>query len=212
MRVCRWVMAGVVAFAALGVSDEARGQEVAFKAGFAISSLSGDNEYWDEGLTTTMFGGHIRFGLGPFTLQPELYVVTKGASTSSAAEEEQLRLEYIEIPVLLVVPLRLGAAEPYAFGGPSLSLESRCRWVFREQGLKTDMGCVPTPHPEVVTTRAIDFGVIGGAGLAYPLGPGRILLEARYNHGLRNIVDGPRELRNRTALVMIGYTMNWAGD
>lgn len=214
MNVCRWAGAGALALAAVAFSGgTASAQEAAFKGGIAISSFGGDGAtFWDDRLTTTLFGGHVRFRFGPIALQPELYVATKGASASSAPEEEQMRLEYLEVPVLLVVPISVGRAEPFIYGGPSISLESRCRWVQRIDGLRTNMGCEPTPRPEIFRRNALDFGVVGGGGVAYPLGPGRVMLEARRNIGLRNIARDGLEIRNRTTFVMIGYTLNWAGD
>jgi hypothetical protein len=213
MRQYRWLAAGAIALAASGFGKAPAGaQETALKAGVAVSSFSASGDtYWNDRLTTTLFGGHVRFRLGAIGLQPELYVVTKGGAGSTELEEEQMRIEYIEVPVLLVVPFQVGRFEPFAYGGPSVSLESRCRWQIRdrETRLRTNLGCDP-PRAEVFDRSTFDFGLIGGGGVSYPVGAGRVMLEARHNWGLRNInQDSPPDIKNRTFSLMIGYTINW---
>jgi YVTN family beta-propeller protein len=128
----------LAACAAVAGATAGAAQEVALKGFLARSSFAesgtGTNP-WDEALTSTGFGLHARFGFGPIALQPELQVVTRGATKSApTVEDEDLRIEYLELPVLLVVPVRLGRLEPYAFGGGMVALESRCRYVSREEG------------------------------------------------------------------------------
>jgi hypothetical protein len=210
----RWAALAVTVVAA-ATPSQVSAQETALKGGFTVSRLQGSGAgYWDGNLAATTFGGHVRFRFGPIGLQPEVQVVTKGATAGTPAqqrEDEQLRLEYIEIPVLLVVPIRIGDLEPYAFAGPSVMLESRCRWVERQQGLRSTFSCEPGPSPEVFTRRSIDFGIVAGGGAAYPVGNGRVLIEARHSWGLRDIHTGPGDLQayNRTFMVQVGYALGW---
>lgn len=193
----------------------AAAQEVALKGGAAVSRFAAEGQtQFPERLVSTAFGAHARFRFGPVALQPEVLVVTKGGSGSEGDAEEQLRLEYLEVPVLLVVPVRVGAFEPYAFAGPMAALETRCRWVTEDQGLKTNFGCDP-PRDPLFERRLFDWGAVAGAGVAHRLGDGRLMLEARYTLGLRNIYAGSPEfsqqdvqaLRNRTWMVVLGYTL-----
>jgi hypothetical protein len=211
MNSCRWIAVVTLAvMTSLTHAHDAAAQEIALKGGVSVSRLEASAPtYWDDRLTTTFFGIHARFRFGPIGLQPELMIVTKGASASQALEQEQIRLEYLEVPLLLVVPLSMGQFEPFVYAGPALMLESRCRWFFREQGLRRNLGCDP-PRDEVFRRKFFDYGAIVGGGAAYPLGPGRVSVEARHNWGLRNVHrdQGP-ELRNRTFSVMLGYSLNW---
>jgi hypothetical protein len=211
MKVCRWLAVAALAVTApLSLAQDAAAQETTVKGGVSVSRLeSTQPTYWDDRLTTTFFGIHARFRFGPVALQPEAMIVTKGASASLAPEQEQVRLEYIEIPLLLVVPVTIGQFEPFVYGGPSIMLESRCRWFIREGGLRSNLGCDP-PRAELFRRNAFDYGVIAGGGAAYPVGPGRVSVEARHNWGMRNIHRDPgQELRNRTFSVMLGYSLNW---
>jgi hypothetical protein len=214
MRIGFWavrVAAGVAML--LGVPHIAAAQEeAAFKGGIAVSRLTGA-DYWDERLLATSFGGHVRFRVGPLLLQPELHVVTKGATASAAAEDEQLRLEYVEVPALLVLPLRFGDIEVFAVGGPALMLESRCRYVIRQDGLRSNFPCDPPVEP-TFNRRVFDYGLVAGAGLSHRIGTGRVLLEARHTWGMRDIHSGAEgsTVHNRTFSVMLGYSMNWMAD
>src|SRR5690606_41485097 len=59
----------------------------------------------------------------------------------AAAEFYTLSL-HDALPILSIVfPFRVGRFEPYAFGGPVIALETRCRSIIEENGLKTNFGC-----------------------------------------------------------------------
>lgn len=216
-RTGRALAAGLAAaaLATAAPAVPAAAQETAVKAGFSTSRLEGNGgEYFSGSITSTTFGGHMRFRFGPVLFQPELMVTTRGGTADSPAaplDEEQLRLEYIDVPLLLVVPVRIGNLEPFAFAGPSIMLESRCRWQVREEGLRSVFSCEPAPADQVFRRRAVDFGAVAGGGAAYPVLSGRVIVEGRHTWGLRNIHSGPgdAEAFNRTFTVMIGYAVGW---
>lgn len=192
-------------------------QEATLKGGVAISSLTG-SDFWDDNLVTSVFGGGVRFRLGFLTLQPELFVVTKGAEASATSipqiDEEQLRLEYIEVPVLVVLPARFGDIEVNAFGGPTLMLESRCRYIVRDQqGLRTNFPCEGLGEP-VFRRNTFDFGATAGAGISHRIGAGRLGIEARHTWGIRDVNSDAAfgDIRNRTMMLLLGYSIGWAGD
>jgi hypothetical protein len=211
-----WLRMVVAVVAVAGSAAGARpadAQETTLKGGVAISRLdAADPAYWDDQLTTTFFGLAARFRFGPIMLQPELAVVTKGAAASqplTPADREQVRLEYIEIPALVVLPLRIGELEPFVYGGPSLMLESRCRWFVWVDDLRNILSCDP-PRGQLFRRNAVDWGVVAGGGAADPIGPGHVSVEARQTWGMRNIHRDPgMELRNRTFSVLLGYSLNW---
>jgi len=185
-------------------------QEIALKGGIAISKFetSGDVAF-DDSFVSTSFGGHVRFRFGPIALQPELHLVSRGASVSDDEMKQRLRLDYMEVPLMLVVPVHVGAFEPYVFGGPMLALETRCRNIIEEEGLTTNFGCDDDTLENSFDRGVFDYGATVGAGISRRLGSGRILLEARNTWGLRNIYDGEGdiEVRNRTMLFSIGYAI-----
>jgi hypothetical protein len=140
-------------------------------------------------------------------LQGEANMVTRGGRSEDGVET--LRLQYLELPLLLVVPVDIGRFQAYGFGGPLLSLETRCRYIFEEEGLKTNFGCDQSTS-SVFDRRPFDYAATIGAGLSHPLGSGRILVEGRHTWGMRNVYDGPDaiEVKNRSIMLSLGYTLN----
>jgi hypothetical protein len=186
-------------------------QEIALKGGIAISRFQAAGPTpFDGTLVSTAFGGHARFYFGRFALQPELQMVSRGAKASESALEERMRLEYMEIPLMFVIPFRLGAFEPYAFGGPMISLETRCRSIIEENDLKTNFDCDDRSAGNSFERSVIDYGASAGAGVSHRLGSGRVLLEGRHTWGLRDIYDGEAdgiEVRNRSFVISVGYAI-----
>jgi hypothetical protein len=190
------------------------GQETALKGSLSLSRLQaeGANTSLTDRLLATGFGGHMRFRFGAIALQPEVMVVTRGAEVPTARlqeglQMEQIRLEYVEIPLLIAVPVQVGRFEPYIMAGGMVALETRCRHVIREDDLRTNLSC-DAQQSELPDRRALDWGVAAGGGVSYPIWGGRVLAEARQTWGLRNISDqAPLELRNRTLLLTLGYVL-----
>lgn len=207
MRIRSWLVA-IMVTVAVGPTPRADAQEIAIKGGIAVSSFEIDGSTpFENSVTATTFGGHVRFKLGPIPLQPEIHFVTRGASID---DSESMRLEYMELPLLIVLPVRTGDLELFAVGGPMFALEARCRHIVESGGLKTTFGCDP-PQIPAFRRRAFDYGVVAGAGIGHRLGSGRLFVEGRQTWGLHNVYSGPEptELRNRTFSVMLGYVMQW---
>jgi hypothetical protein len=209
MTSCCRILAAFAAATAFAAPVSA--QEVALKGGIAVSRFqSGGTVPFDGSFVSTSFGGHARFRFRYFALQPELYMISRGASGSGIAADETMRLEYMELPLMLVFPVQVGAFEPYAFGGPMLSLETRCRSIFETDGLKTNIGCDGRSGGNVFDRRSFDYGASAGVGISHKLGSGRILVEGRHTWGLRDIYDDETEgieVRNRSFVFSIGYAI-----
>lgn len=200
--------------ATFGFAAPMAAQDIALKGGLAISRFESTGAMpFDGSFRSTSFGGHVRWYFGPIAIQPEVQIVSRGASIENPPEgtEERIRLDYMEIPLMLVLPVQIGDFRPYAFGGPMLSLETRCRSIVEEEGLTTNFGCDDaSAEQNTFDRRAVDWGVSAGAGVSHRIGSGRILLEGRHTWGLRDIYDGAGEdieVRNRSMVFMIGYVI-----
>jgi opacity protein-like surface antigen len=192
----------LVCAAALTVSaTAAEAQTLGFKLGASFSTLSIDDAATTQNsITGFIGGGHIRFGMTDrIGLQAELLSVTKGADISSTPAFD-LRLEYIEVPLLLHLPLTIGVNfSPYVFGGPSVGFEIRCRTTVA--GVTADCG-----DADAFARNSTDFGLTAGGGFAFAMGPGALLLEGRYTWGLSDISRAEDvTIRNRSGAVMAGY-------
>lgn len=125
------------------------------------------------GFTAGVFGS-TRLA-GPLYLDIEALVTTKGAKYDFADFENELRLTYLELPVLARVRvLRAGAVTAYVSGGPSFAF--KLKEVQKEAGEETSV------DDEV---KKWDVGIAMGGGVTF----GSWLVDARYTLGLIDIVD-----------------------
>lgn len=188
---------GIAMLAATASTTSA--QTIGFKLGASFANLSEDGTTIG-GLTGFAGGGFVRFGMGRIGVQAELLTVTKGAEEDEdVAGAGKLQLEYVEIPLLLHLPLTMGASfAPYVFAGPSAAFEVRCS----SEGAHDPLIC---DEPR----KSMDFGLHVGGGLAFDMGPGAILVEGRYNWGLTDLDDSGHghNLKTRTAMIMAGYAI-----
>ena len=181
----------------------AAAQTIGFKLGPTFSKLDIEDDDTAESLTNFGGGGFIRFGLGGLTLQAELLALTKGAEQEDTVNNltGKLKFTYIEVPVTAM--FSFGA--PYVFAGPSLAFEIDCEAEIEGTGgsLSGDCG-------DSLETKELDFSLHGGAGVHFPVGPGALLLEARYIYGLTDLNDDATvtgSAKHRTWAVMAGYAI-----
>jgi hypothetical protein len=106
----------------------------------------------------------------------------------------------IEVPVLLRLGLGVLPFSPYILAGPAFAFEIDCDVEQADVSVACDDG----------TRKEFDFGLAGGAGIEFGLGPGSVLLEGRYTHGLTNLNDDPDgpEIKNRSFGVFGGYSIS----
>lgn len=206
MKQLRIVMA--VALVTLGAALPASAQTIGFKIGPTFSNIDveDDDGGTQSNLTSFGGGGFVRFGMAGLALQAELLAVTKGTKFDDLIGDDDLdlKIDYIEIPVTAM--FRFGA--PYVFAGGAVAFEINC-----EEDLGgLDRSCdEDDPNADTFARKGTDFGLVGGAGLEFPVGPGNLLVEGRYTHGLTNISDeGTNSIRNRYFAVFAGYSISLA--
>jgi hypothetical protein len=186
-----------------------------FKVGVSLSTLSvgGDTEGIHNN-TGFVGGGFIRFGFGRFGIQPEVLSVTKGAEidVDTAEDDLDIRIDYVEVPILLQLPLTYGSSfAPYVFGGPAFAFDVGCE--VSVPGVESDVDCEEADvlGEDALARRSLDVGLTAGAGVAFAMGPGAFLLEGRYTWGMTNINDNEgtdqAEVKNRSALFLASYAI-----
>jgi len=193
----------------LVAAPAAEAQTIGFKLGASMSTVSVED---DEGVnidSRTAFGGggFIRFGMGRIGIQPELLFLSKGFSADAPGDDDvDLQLDYVEIPVLLHLPLSMGTSfAPYVFGGPAFAFEVGC-----EAGNDAVTIDCDEDGADLFDRKKTDVGIAAGAGLEFAMGPGSILLEGRYTWGLTNLNESDNEsesLKNRSAFFAAGYSI-----
>jgi hypothetical protein len=186
----RIMTAALVAFALTTLATTgAQAQSIGFKLGASMSDMDVDP---DGGLETDLLtsfggGGFIRFGMAGLSLQLEALALTKGFKTTDEEfdGEAKFKLDYIEVPVTAMFALGNG---PYVFVGPSFGFEVGCKVDVAVGGVDAGGDCDEADFDES-TRKKFDVGVTGGVGLQFPMGPGSLLVEGRYTHGLTNLND-----------------------
>ena len=139
-----------------------------------------------------VLGGSLSIPFGPISFQPEALYVQKRVSQPgiNGTDPSTLRVDYLEIPLLLRVGLPIPGFSPFAVAGPMIDIELGCNLV---AGM-----C-----PQDVKNQSYGFAVGGGfrLGLVLPL-----QLEGRYTWGLRDVGDVASGLdqRTRTFMLMVG--------
>lgn len=120
----------------------------------------------------------------------------------------EIRLGYLEIPVLFQYKPRIGKLEGIVSVGPELrfrlgppTIKATVRDY--ENGVLVNDTTTKTSLTGRDAYRSFDYGLAGGAGVAYPLPFGRIFTEARYHLGLRKTTTSG-ELHNRGMSVHVG--------
>ena len=189
-------------------------QTIGFKLGGTYSTISLDDEESEaDWMSAFGGGGFIRFGFGGLSLQVDVLALTKGAEIVDVDEGDlNVNLEYIDVPVQAVFSLGGNSLSPYLMVGPSFGFELDCE-------LEAE---VDDEDDETVDCaeggffggerKSFDIGITGALGLQIPLGPGALLFEGRYTHGLTDLIDHNVEtedfsLKNRSFGFFAGYSI-----
>ena len=152
-------------------------------------------------LPSPVGGIFFSLGLGPLAIQPEVLYVRMGGKIEILEDSLEERLDYIQVPVLLklsVIPA--GPIRPFIYAGGYGAYLLKANDVTLIDGV-TDESDVTENY------QRYDYGVVGGAGLAFKLPGISISIEGRYNYGLKNILTaaGPGEsVKNRSMMALVG--------
>ncbi len=196
------------------------------KAGASLHTFESNTVFYETAGGTGLAGGlALEWGLlknNRLAIQPEILFVQKGGKADfpdfapMLTNDEVYRINYLEIPVLLKasaggerlrVFVNAGPAAALALGGRLTYLDSR---DFRGYEARIRFGSPDSENsPNVYLSPRLDLSLQAGGGLSYRLAGMRLLLEARYGHGLRSLnrAERPREdydKSNRALLLLAG--------
>jgi len=170
-------------------------QEVKFgaKAGLNLASISGDETDGLDSRTAFHLGVVAEISVSEkFSVQPELLYSAQGASDSFEGIDVDLKIDYINLPVM---------AKFYVAEGFSLEAGPQVGFLLSAKG---EGGGESIDFKD--ETKGIDFGANFGVG--YKLESG-LNFGARYNFGLSNINDGEGsdEFKNQNSVIQlsVGY-------
>jgi hypothetical protein len=205
-----------VAVFVLGAPLGAQSVEFGPRVGITFSTVSvkprtGPNNTEEGNVTGFVAGGFVRFRPGKLGVQTEVNFVRKGASVVTPLNPDNsldFQLDYVEIPLLLAVPLGGSrAASASLFAGPALTLEVSCHATLTGLPSRDHFDC-DDPDFDVFDRRQMDVGATGGAAVRLAVGGGAIIADLRYTMGFTNLnkETGDR-VRNRSTMVSLGYSI-----
>jgi hypothetical protein len=168
---------------------EARQLSIGGRIGISSATIGGeDTEGWNlsrrTGVVTavqlrTPFAARI-------SLQPELLVSQRGATVIAEFSGETfvstLEQDYVEMPLLVryEFPFADAAVQPAVFAGPMFAFEARCKTGYSFRGESDTSDCIDNRNK-------LDFGIVLGGGLDFPMAFGTLLVDARHTLGLRKL-------------------------
>jgi hypothetical protein len=177
------------------------------RVGANISTLLGDvnNNKWLPGWSA---GGFIMYSdINHFGISGDVLFSQKGAKFENVVfgngrATYTQRINYLEIPVLARYFITLsGNFRPNFFIGPSVAFRLNAK-------LKNyTIGNVEQPDSDITDFfRPADFGIVGGIALNFEVAKGkRILLDARYTHGLTDATISTDGVRNSAVTLNLSY-------
>ncbi len=169
-------------------------------ANFANLSLTDDGEDEDTNRRTTFGGGIVAdFMLGPdmvVSFQP--MILGKGAEQDETENffEAEIKLSYIELPILFRYLFGSGNVRPFVEAGPSIGFLSSAEVEFGD-GDEIDI------ENQVKST---DFSIVFGGGAELPVGNNSAFVVFRYAAGLSNVgEDADDDDDLKTKGIMFGF-------
>ncbi len=178
---------------AFAVAANAEGTAFGIKAGVNFANIAGDDTGDLNSLTGFVGGGFVDIPMSPtLSIQPEVFYSQKGAKYEEMGTDVSIKLDYIDIPVLLKFTMAGESARPFFLFGPSIGFSASS---------KVSAGDVSMDLEGVAST---DFGLVFGIGVNFQ----KFLIEGRYGLGLSDINDDETitQSNNNTAFqLMLGY-------
>jgi hypothetical protein len=198
----RFCAAALVAGLLWAPAAHAQGRSTSWgiKGGVNFATLSLDQEISPDfeyriGLVA---GGFFTFPLGEqFDVQPEALFTQRGATLDALGVDATIKLDSLEVPVLVRYGLGQGGRGLVLFGGPSVGFKLRAEASASFGGTEADEDI----SDEI---EDVDFGLVFGAGWE----SGRFSIDGRYTWGLTGIgVDpaGEGNTTHRVISVLVGY-------
>ena len=150
------------------------------------------------------FGAVLDYSVTDFvTLHLEPMLLLKGTKAEEGEKKVEIRLAYVEIPVMVKYIIGTNKIEPYLMAGPTIGF-------LQDAKLKVTTGDDSEWDDMKDDLKSIDFGLGFGAGLNLPIGNNSIFVEARYSLGLMNIADnaeGPyADVKTKGIQIFAGIT------
>lgn len=204
-----WVLVAGLALAP-AVAAQRPAPRLGVLGGINFATLGGADAEDFKSLTGFLGGGFAELALSEYlAIRPEALYSMKGGKQEEAGETFKVKVNYIEVPLLLQVrvpPKNDGAwaASPRFYLGPAIAFKASCKGTSEDGGIEIEIDC--DEFDDDVTVKSTDFGGVAGAELAF----GPALLGVRYVLGLTKVIDAPAEddVKNRVFSIYAGFSFS----
>lgn len=201
------------------------------KFGVTLSSVSFSDEL-ESALTPGLdkksrigITGGVALNVGvsdAFSIQPELLFVQKGVKFEGNGGEQNIIINYLEVPVLAKYSFGSESVKAYVNAGPSIGFGIGGKNKAEAGGIEAEedvtFGTSGLNGGEDTFDNALDFGIQFGAGVGFGLGSGQVVLDVRYGLGLTNLFKAPDGVdneqvksQNGVLAVTVGYMIPLGG-
>ena len=172
--------------------------------GLNYTTFYGDDDLeGTKSRTDIAVGGQVDFTLASTGFfRTGLIYSRRGAKGEEDGTQIALKLKYLEVPVLFGYrfPTSSGV-KPYVMGGGHLAFKVGCSLEGSQGGISASIDC---DNPDFgADFKSFDVALVGGAGLAVPLGTNSLSFDLRYAQGLMKI-ESESSTKNR------GFTLGVA--
>ena len=146
--------------------------------------------------TDFAFGGQIDVAIsGDGMLRTGLIYSRRGFSASESGTTLSFKISYLEVPLLIGYRFPTSNnVRPYIMGGGQLGFKVGCLFEGSNAGASATVAC---EDPNIgADFQSTDVSLVGGAGIAMPVGLDRFVVDVRYALGLTKI-ERNSEIKNR---------------
>jgi hypothetical protein len=181
-------------------------------AGPVWTEISGDDASGFERRMGGAAGAFLTLGLTrALEVQPELLLVQKGGAAESIEGTGDVRLTYLQLPVLLRLSPAdpASAVRPFVLAGGSPGFRVGCE-VKADLGTGGDTADCDNPlFGGELDTRLVDLGLVVGGGTEVGRGRLGVVIDARYDFSLTTFDDSPtdQDVRNRAFMILLGVVV-----
>ena len=165
------------------------------------SDVDNTDSRWDftiGGQLDVEFGGVGLFRTG-------LLYAGRGAEGTENGLTAEVKLRYLEVPLLLGYRFPTTGVRPYILGGAQMGFKTGCTVKLSSGNLSASFDC-DDPDADLGEFKSFDVAAVGGGGIAVPLGTNELTFDLRYALGLTNIVKDA-EAKNRGFTFGVGLAI-----
>ena len=187
---------------------------VGFRGGLSLASLGGDDAEDLDSRTGLSFGGFFNIPVSDVLgVQLGAGFVQKGASETELGVDIDVKLGYIEIPLLLTLSPPTSGNVGFTFSvGPALGFNTGCTLSATDAGITIEFDC---DDPSIgFDVKSFELGAMVGAGLDIGLTESvSLVLDGFYNFGFTKVDDTgfDDDIKNRAFSILAGVSFSVGG-